>query len=82
MVDERQKLISELKQLSYKPGMFNYEGICDFILQDRKRVVEPLVKLEIEIDAMRVNGTFGEVQAHFNQMRRDKIKEVIKSVGA
>ena len=48
-MDERQKLIEELKCKSYALTFYAQEDeigrLVDFILQDRKRVVEPLVKL-------------------------------------
>ena len=50
-MDERQKLIEELFNFLYNNPddskitfTFTPKQICDFILQDRKRVVEPLVK--------------------------------------
>lgn len=42
---EREKLIEELEEMTKDEGDICLECIADFILEDRKRIVEPLVKL-------------------------------------
>lgn len=48
MKDEREKLIEELEKLADKdtPVYVHVIDIADFILADRKRIVEPLLKSE------------------------------------
>lgn len=52
MASEREKLIEELEGKFYKPYKPNavisdltVEGVAEFILADRKRIVEPLVEM-------------------------------------
>lgn len=57
------------------------EFMAGLILEDRRRILEPLVKLEIEIDSTLIHGTYEQVQAHFNGLRREVIKNVLKLGG-
>lgn len=48
---EREKLINELKEYAYASNntMISVYKVCDFILADRKRICDPLVKAETHI---------------------------------
>lgn len=40
MPTPREKIIEELKELRKTGKLMSYDDICDFILKDRKRIIE------------------------------------------
>jgi hypothetical protein len=83
-MSEREKLISELEQRFHEPyehgaviSNLSIDGVADFIIADRKRIVEPLVKAVEESD--RIGGNESTVPAW---QRLDKaVYETLKLAG-
>ncbi len=87
MTDSREKLIEELMFLRWKPmdiledairvGQAN--AIADFILKDRLRVVEPLIKSNDKVSKMVIDDVNFPYEA--NQIRREAMNETLRNAG-
>lgn len=74
MKTERSKLHKDLMKIKRK-GKYYVNDILDFIIEDRKRAVEPLVKCETHILRFQTH----ELGA--NQRRKEAIGQTLKNAG-
>ncbi len=79
-MNEREKLVKELNEKyshSDINNLIDFRGIVDFILADRKRIVEPLVKLNKDINPSHGFAT----QLGWPKKAKYAIDETIKNAG-
>lgn len=80
---EKDRLVEELRDIADKPLRQSLiEEVADFILSDRKRIVDPLVNLLKEIKDAHNNTEFDyEMNELMREIFHKKIDETLRNAG-